>query len=151
MRSAPSRHPAHARARGISLEGAAATALRIVATLPARNAAHSLPERCICAASMTAPSAGTSMARRDGSHDYDIAFYCPWAGPLLTTGPVVTAGGAETQMILISRALARAGHRVAIIVYETDVPLSARVDQVDVVVQRRFTTGSKLLRAGANA
>jgi hypothetical protein len=44
---------------------------------------------------------------------YDVAFYAPAMGPLLTDVGDSAAGGAETQVDLLARALARHGARVA--------------------------------------
>jgi glycosyltransferase involved in cell wall biosynthesis len=45
---------------------------------------------------------------------HDVAFYIPSIGPLLAVGDVAPTGGAETQLMLVSRGLARRGARVAI-------------------------------------
>ncbi len=81
---------------------------------------------------------------------YDVTFYAPWAGPLLTAAPETATGGAETQVWLLARALAASGRRVALVVYERDVPLPAHAEGVDVIVQRRAAGGGTVRRAGAN-
>ena len=81
---------------------------------------------------------------------YDVIFYAPWAGPLLTAAPETATGGAETQVWLLARALAASGKRVALVVYEGDVPLPAHAEGIDVIVQRRATGGGTVRRAGAN-
>ena len=81
---------------------------------------------------------------------YDVIFYAPWAGPLLTAAPETATGGAETQVWLLARALAAGDRRVALVVYEGDVRLPTHAEGVDVIVQRRAAGGGTLRRAGAN-
>jgi glycosyltransferase involved in cell wall biosynthesis len=72
----------------------------------------------------------------DHTH-YDVAFYVPWIGPLITPAALQRPpGGAETQISLLSRALARHGTKVCLIAFELpgarlpnsldDVKVSAR-------------------------
>jgi len=74
--------------------------------------------------------------------DYDVAFYLPSLGRRLALDD--HSGGAETQVLLVSRALVQRGLRVCLIV--SDVPgahLPSRVDGVDVVVcQPGFRDGT---------
>jgi glycosyltransferase involved in cell wall biosynthesis len=49
---------------------------------------------------------------------HDVAFYVPAIGPLLTHAAGVPPGGAETQIYLLARALARRGTNVCLIVFE---------------------------------
>jgi len=59
----------------------------------------------------------------------------PAAAPLLAEGGARFAGGAENQVLMLARELARRGHRVGIVAFGGGggVPLRARVDGVDVV------------------
>jgi glycosyltransferase involved in cell wall biosynthesis len=79
------------------------------------------------------------MARPPRVHGaHDVAFHAPHAGPLLHPGAELPSGGAETQVVIIARELARRGLRVAIVVADPSVP--QHVDGIDVVHQtpRRF-------------
>ena len=49
---------------------------------------------------------------------YDVAFYVPWIGPLLTDVDAIATGGAETQIYLVARALADRGVRVCLLAFE---------------------------------
>jgi glycosyltransferase involved in cell wall biosynthesis len=65
--------------------------------------------------------------RRQNPSRYDIAFYVPRVGPLLVPGELLPAGGAETQIFLLSRELARRGLKVCVVVFDlpgVDVPSS---------------------------
>jgi len=58
----------------------------------------------------------------------------PAAGPLLAEGGARPAGGAENQVLMLARELARRGHSVGVVAFGGGaVPLRARVDGVDVV------------------
>ena len=81
---------------------------------------------------------------------YDVIFYAPWAGPLLTAAPDTATGGAETQVWLLARALAASGRRVALVVFEGDAPLPRHADGVDVIMQRRVAGGGAVRRAAGN-
>jgi glycosyltransferase involved in cell wall biosynthesis len=73
---------------------------------------------------------------------YDVAFYTPAMGPLLARDVQVAGGGAETQVYLVARALARRGLRVVVIAFEVaglDLPKS--VDGIDVVVRPAYRRG----------
>jgi hypothetical protein len=65
---------------------------------------------------------------------HDVLFYLPNVGPLLLPGDHLPTGGAETQMVLVGRELARRGLRVAFVVYGEQLPSS--VDGLDLIVQR---------------
>jgi glycosyltransferase involved in cell wall biosynthesis len=65
---------------------------------------------------------------------HDVLFYVPNVGPLLLPGDDLPAGGAETQMVVLARELARRGMRVAFVVYADELPPS--VDGLDLIVQR---------------
>jgi len=67
---------------------------------------------------------------------YDVAFYVPWIGPLLTYRDTAPAGGAETQIFLVAHALARAGLRVCLIAFELEgIELPTSRDGLDVVMR----------------
>ena len=57
---------------------------------------------------------GLLPSRRDR---FDVTFYSPWLGPLLIRGAKPAGGGAETQLSVIARTLARRGYRVCFVVY----------------------------------
>jgi glycosyltransferase involved in cell wall biosynthesis len=62
---------------------------------------------------------------------HDVAFHVPLVGPLLRPGAELPSGGAETQIVIIARELARRGLRVAVIVSDPDLP--PRVDGIDLI------------------
>ena len=62
---------------------------------------------------------------------HDVTFHVPNVGPLLHPGADLPTGGAETQIVLIGRELARRGFRVAIIV--NDALLPSTVDGMDLI------------------
>jgi glycosyltransferase involved in cell wall biosynthesis len=67
----------------------------------------------------------------------DVVFFAPYAGPLLAARAGVdgggSAGGAETQLFLVARALARRGRRVALAVFDRGDGLPGEVDGVEVI------------------
>ncbi len=75
----------------------------------------------------------------------DVLFYIPWASPLLAEGGPSAAGGAETQVLLLARELARRGYAVGIVA-NADRPLRAQVDGVDVIEQPLPRTRLPLIR-----
>jgi glycosyltransferase involved in cell wall biosynthesis len=84
---------------------------------------------------------------KSGRGPYDVAFYVPWIGPLLTSQPGLVTGGAETQVFLLSRELARCGLRVCLLVFEIQgVHLPPAVDGVDVVQRSPYKSGQGLLK-----
>lgn len=68
---------------------------------------------------------------------YDVVFYTPTIGPLLGQGATPTAGGAERQVLLLSRELARRGLRVAVVAFALD-GLPDRSEGVDVIVRPSY-------------
>jgi glycosyltransferase involved in cell wall biosynthesis len=58
------------------------------------------------------------MIKRRKFRGYDVAFYVPRMGPLLTPEARSPTGGAETQILLLAGALARRGVRVRLVVFE---------------------------------
>ena len=78
---------------------------------------------------------------------YDVAFYVPWIGPLLTSADVTVTGGAETQIYLVARALAERGVRVCLLAFELPgVSLPRNVGGVDVRVRRPYQAQRRLGR-----
>jgi glycosyltransferase involved in cell wall biosynthesis len=69
------------------------------------------------------------MSERGG---YDVVFYLPYIGPLLTSS-ALPAGGAETQIFLLSEALAGRGYRVALAALDPGGGLPARRGVVDIL------------------
>jgi glycosyltransferase involved in cell wall biosynthesis len=64
---------------------------------------------------------------------YDVAFYVPSIGPLLVADEVPPTGGAETQIFLLAKALAKRGVRVCLVVFQIPgVRLPTEVDGVDI-------------------
>jgi glycosyltransferase involved in cell wall biosynthesis len=80
---------------------------------------------------------------------YDVAFYTPALGPLLVREHLPPTAGAETQVFLLARSLARRGVRVAIVVCEVDgAELPGHVDGVDVLARPAYRAGGgRLARA----
>ncbi len=78
-------------------------------------------------------------------HTYDAAFYLPTLGPLIDPDAAVPfAGGAETQIWLLARGLARRGYSTCVIVTDTPAGLPASVEGVDVVIRPRWEAGGGL-------
>jgi glycosyltransferase involved in cell wall biosynthesis len=74
----------------------------------------------------------------------DVAFYIPQLGPLVTPHEVLPTGGAETQIYLIARRLARYA-RVCLVV--CDLPghsMPPSIDDVEIVVRPPFRTHERL-------
>lgn len=71
---------------------------------------------------------------------YDVAFYIPSLGPLLSPG-AVSGGGAETQIWLLSRGLAQRGYAVCVIVIGTRTGVPSTFEGVDVVVRPPWQGG----------
>ena len=87
------------------------------------------------------------MTARRRQRRFDVCFYCPWIGPLLSPGSDLPPGGAETQIFLLAQALCEAGMRVGIVSFDVAAGLPKRVGGVDVIVQRRPRTALPVLRA----
>jgi glycosyltransferase involved in cell wall biosynthesis len=79
---------------------------------------------------------------RSEKRRYDVAFYAPALSRLLLRTEGFAAGGAETQVFLLARALARRGARVCVIVSAipaAEIPSS--FDGVDVFARPPLQTG----------
>lgn len=85
-----------------------------------------------------------TLARR---RRYDVAFYVPWIGPLLTRADATPTGGAETQVHLVARALAERGVRVCLLAFELPgIALPHEVDGVAVRVRPPYRAHQRLGR-----
>jgi glycosyltransferase involved in cell wall biosynthesis len=86
--------------------------------------------------------------RRSRRGLFDVAFYAPSVTPLLVPEMRLSpAGGAETQVFLVSRALARRGLRVALIVAEPGGArqLPGQVDGVAIIPRPPYRAHSPLI------
>lgn len=63
---------------------------------------------------------------------HDVVFYTPWVGSMLSSRQLLPPGGAETQVLMLARALARVGLRVAITAYGEAAELPATVAGVTI-------------------
>jgi glycosyltransferase involved in cell wall biosynthesis len=75
---------------------------------------------------------------------YDVAFYAPWAAPLIAGEP--SSGGAERQMLLLAQGMAERGLSVCMVVLSTRKGLPASVGDVDVAIQPLPRGGSRPVR-----
>lgn len=75
----------------------------------------------------------------------DVVFYTPFIGSILSGGGSSPPGGAETQILMLAKALARRGVRVAIIVYGDPRKLPEQVDGVRIVARPPYPLGTKRL------
>jgi glycosyltransferase involved in cell wall biosynthesis len=77
---------------------------------------------------------------------YDVVFYAPFIGDILSTrGRSSPPGGAETQILMLSKSLATRGLRVAIIAFGDPAQLPEHVHGVRIVTRPRYKGGSKRL------
>jgi glycosyltransferase involved in cell wall biosynthesis len=76
--------------------------------------------------------------------EHDVVFYIPSVTSRLDGSREPAAGGAETQTVLLARALAQRGASVAVVAYPSDsVPLS--FDGVDVIHRRPSRANKRLV------
>jgi glycosyltransferase involved in cell wall biosynthesis len=68
----------------------------------------------------------------------DVVFYTPFIGLMLSRGPSLPPGGAETQILMIAKGLVRRGLRVGIIVFGRPEDLPRAVDGVRIVPRPPF-------------
>jgi len=86
------------------------------------------------------------MKRSPATRSYDVAFYVPSIGPLLITEDVPPTGGAETQIFLLAKALAKRGARVCLVAFEIPgVRLPREVDGVDIVTRPPYNAQQRLV------
>jgi glycosyltransferase involved in cell wall biosynthesis len=79
------------------------------------------------------------------AHAFDVAFYLPRIGPLLTGAPAV--GGAETQISLLAPALAQQGVRVCVIVFDAPgTAMPATIGEAVVCVRPPYVTRARFGR-----
>lgn len=81
---------------------------------------------------------------------FDVVFHTPSISTILTPASGLPPGGAETQILMLSKALARLGLRVAIVVYRADDMLPSEVEGVTIVArppQRKLRFVGKIVEA----
>ena len=81
------------------------------------------------------------MVRPCGRRRYDVVFYAPTVGATLKGDRFFPQGGAEKQVVMLARTLARNGHRVGIIVSGAAADLPAEVEGVTISVRTPPTRG----------
>jgi glycosyltransferase involved in cell wall biosynthesis len=74
---------------------------------------------------------------------YDVVFYTPFVGWMLSPTAATPPGGAETQILMLAKTLARRGLRVAIIAYGESAELPDRVEGVQIVPRPTYKLGRK--------
>jgi glycosyltransferase involved in cell wall biosynthesis len=89
---------------------------------------------------------GPLQRRRAEGRRHDVVFYTPWIGSILSARASPPPGGAETQVLLLARALARRGLRVAIIVFGNAAELPAQVEGVAIVARPGYKKPRGLLQ-----
>jgi glycosyltransferase involved in cell wall biosynthesis len=92
------------------------------------------------------PGFGGSQRRRarESNYDFDVLFYMPTIAPLLRPGSSLPPGGAETQVLLLTKQLARIGLRVALVAHLLPEGLPAEVDGVVIVPRPVYRPHSPL-------
>lgn len=88
---------------------------------------------------------GRRMLQRRRRRDHDVVFYTPWVGSMLSSRCLLPPGGAETQVLVLARELARVGVRVAIIAYGDQAELPAAVDGVTIAARPSYRKPRGLL------
>ena len=76
---------------------------------------------------------------------HDVVFHTPWVGSMLSHGNTLPPGGAEVQVLMLAKALARCGLRVAIIAFGRRGELPGEVDGVAIVRRTPWGRG-KVIR-----
>ncbi len=82
---------------------------------------------------------------------YDILFYTPWIGSILSDAASLPPGGAETQILLLAKALAQRGLSVAIIAFGSVDELPSAVDGVSIIARRHHRSRRRLVGKFAEA
>lgn len=72
-------------------------------------------------------------ARGAGKRRFDVVFYMPSLGRMISYAESLPAGGAETQVLMLAKELAALGARVAIIAFGGPAELPDNVDGVSIV------------------
>lgn len=78
---------------------------------------------------------------------YDVVVYAPMLAPLLSTNDIGSAGGAETQLVLVARMLAEQGLRVCLATYDApgaDIP--ATIGGIDIELRPLYVRRGTLKR-----
>lgn len=88
-------------------------------------------------------------ARRGLRHD--VVFYMPGLGPVLSAADSAPAGGAETQVLMLAKALAKQGASIAIIAYARAADLPAEVEGVRIVSLFPFAKRARFVGKFAEA
>lgn len=76
---------------------------------------------------------------------YDVVFYTPFIGWMISAEQESPPGGAETQIFMLSKALARRGLRVAIIAFGRPSELPDEIDGVRIVPRPAYNLARKRL------
>jgi glycosyltransferase involved in cell wall biosynthesis len=93
------------------------------------------------------------MIRKQRTRTYDVAFYVPRLTPLIAPAASFPAGGAETQVFLLARALAERGCKVCLVVFDLPgIAIPSSVGDVDISVRPPYLAHERLgkLRETAN-
>src|SRR5207248_2190194 len=69
----------------------------------------------------------------------------PWISWILSPRADFPPGGAETQILMLAKALARRGLRVAIIVFGDESDLPAEVDGVTIIARPAYVMSRRLV------
>lgn len=83
--------------------------------------------------------------RRRHERRHDVVFYVPAIGSLLSETAKAPAGGAETQILMLAKALAGRGHRIAIIAYGRPRDLPREVEGITIEVRPPYRKRGLLL------
>jgi Glycosyl transferase 4-like domain len=73
-------------------------------------------------------------------------FYTPWIGSILSTRAPLPPGGAETQVLMLAKALVRRGLRVAIIAYGTSTEVPTEVEGVSIITRPPYKKLRRLIQ-----
>jgi glycosyltransferase involved in cell wall biosynthesis len=76
----------------------------------------------------------------------DVLFHIPTASALVRRVRPASSGGAENQVLILARELARRGFHVGIATLDDDYGLRAQIDGVDVIAQAASPTDAPVIR-----